>query len=152
MPNLLCYSTIALVRLKLLADHGRADEASSAIWSAAACFCTSKNDGKSASRVMSLGSCNTHEASAICHTPDMSHASRHLTLGTALTANLKTSDPFMLIFLNVPDEEACPLLSALLPSPLNNACTWMDKSLTFLSQAPVHQELARPADARKACL
>ena len=48
---------------------------------------------------------------------------RWLTDGTARTANLKTSEPFMWMLENSPRDEAAPLLSALLAVPWKTACT-----------------------------
>ena len=59
--------------------------------------------------------CRTHNVHAIV-------LYNCLTLGTARTANLKTSAPFMKIFAKLPCADACPLLSGFMPSPLYSAC------------------------------
>ena len=45
-----------------------------------------------------------------------------LTFGTARTANLNTSCPFMKMFSKEPFADACPSLNAFIPSPLYSAC------------------------------
>ena len=58
----------------------------------------------------------------VSQTQDFAQRRRFLTVGTALTANLKTSWPFIAMLSKDPLAEACVLWRAFMPSPQYSAC------------------------------